>query len=792
MVSRPAVPPANVRARQIVLLPFRNVTRAPANDWLVTGAPLILGEILAQYRDLRVVPEPSLTAARRRLGISSDVVPDQSQRRRLAEETAGWTSVSGNILATGKTVRISAESFDAASAQVTARASAEVPAGSDIREAFDRLAIQLLAPAGVAPPPTKTDVVALTTRSIDAYRSYTEGIAFMQRGAYKRAEMAFREAVRLDPNFALAWVKLGIVAIQVGGLADYINPFGNAAQAVERAARASSYLPPRTAAGVRAVQHLFHGEVERSHAIADSLVATDPDDIDAHEWLSIVHFFDSRLDPVTGQRLGSLTRSIEESKWVIEHDPGRQEVLVVPATIYGMGAGFMGGVAGGRRKPVTSLAAELITPADVGYIVTIDDSVVLVPDSVYRKWTKEQRAAATQRAIAAGRAWIQRWMIASPADAEAHMWASRLEELAGDYGKSLVEYDRAAALGAESAFENPRARRLFLYEMTGQFSAAERITDSIIAAGTLRNRPFNSWMDRSRVVVPSVLLRAKRWSDLMTIAPALDSTMSPCFAVELAMTNSNVTIPAPTLRALADTAANHFLDIWRSPAGRCAGDWSWGFGSPVDYPQRPAAGRKLLAAAESLFASHDSAGVYVAARVAALVDTARRGEIRRMTSVESVATAMEVGSRFTDGQAIVEGDSLTLTMRLVGREPLLLTTRQGIASQSFSFRTLPVAPDSQAVSVNFLRPSRFRDTVAKGSLQDFTTGFQTVVRGATGQFSTEHPAIRASGDVLQVILKGAVVADIRKLHPATARLGAACALSTAGLCTPQTITIQYR
>src|SRR6476469_4567732 len=90
VVSRPAVPPANVRARQIVLLPFRNVTRAPANDWLVTGAPLILGEILAQYRDLRVVPEPSLTAARRRLGISSDVVPDQSQRRRLAEETGGW------------------------------------------------------------------------------------------------------------------------------------------------------------------------------------------------------------------------------------------------------------------------------------------------------------------------------------------------------------------------------------------------------------------------------------------------------------------------------------------------------------------------------------------------------------------------------------------------------------------------------------------------------------------------------------------------------------------------------
>src|SRR4051812_33470555 len=78
--TRTAAPAPAVRPRHIALLPFRNVTRTAANDWLVSGAPLLLGEILGQYQDLSVVSEPQLTGARRRLGIATDVVPDETQQ----------------------------------------------------------------------------------------------------------------------------------------------------------------------------------------------------------------------------------------------------------------------------------------------------------------------------------------------------------------------------------------------------------------------------------------------------------------------------------------------------------------------------------------------------------------------------------------------------------------------------------------------------------------------------------------------------------------------------------------
>ena len=61
--SRRPPPPPEVRARHLMLLPFRNVTRTPANDWLVSGAPLMLGQAFGQFTDLMVVPDARLTAA---------------------------------------------------------------------------------------------------------------------------------------------------------------------------------------------------------------------------------------------------------------------------------------------------------------------------------------------------------------------------------------------------------------------------------------------------------------------------------------------------------------------------------------------------------------------------------------------------------------------------------------------------------------------------------------------------------------------------------------------------------
>ena len=168
-----------------MFLPFRNVTRRAEHEWIVTGAPLMLAQALGQFRDLTVVPEERLAAARRRLGVNADSVPDAAQRRVLAAETGGWTAVTGSVFATANGVRVVLQATDVPTSRVILQATQEAGANSDLRETFDALSVRLLEPAGV--PAGGLGLVALTTRSVEAYRAYVRGVELCHRSAYRRA-----------------------------------------------------------------------------------------------------------------------------------------------------------------------------------------------------------------------------------------------------------------------------------------------------------------------------------------------------------------------------------------------------------------------------------------------------------------------------------------------------------------------------------------------------------------------------------------------------------------------------
>jgi tetratricopeptide (TPR) repeat protein len=550
----------------MMLLPFRNVTRAAANDWLVSGAPLMLGEALGQFTDLAVVPDQRLTAAMRRLGLALDASPDETQLLRLAEATDGWTAISGNVIATGSKLRISANALDVPTATVISRAETDVDANADIRPAIDRLTVQLLGAVGVH---GSSNLVALTTRSVDAYRAYATGVGLVQRGAFKRGSAALTEAVHLDSSFALAWSSLSFAALQAAGLSEILNPFGVAARAAEQAARHSSGLSPRQAATVRILQAAFHADFTRSHRLADSLVATDSGDVTALMWLGMVEMLDSRLDTTTTppSRAGSFNRSIAAMKRVLDFDPSQLLVYAFPATEYAFAAGFMDGILGARRRPVGSLAAEFLTKQDVPLEPLLRDSIDFLTDSELAQLPAGELARDRLRAADAGASWVVQWLAASPNDPEAHLWASRFEELLGRYASSLEELNRVFALGSESNVENLRARRMSLFELTGQYQWAEALADSIVQAGGLRTAPLHPGFDRSRAYVTAIFLRSKQWDKVASLARLFSApaTAVDCRVIVRQLHGPVFSVAAPELKAIADTVAAHLDEVRSLP-----------------------------------------------------------------------------------------------------------------------------------------------------------------------------------------------------------------------------------
>jgi eukaryotic-like serine/threonine-protein kinase len=86
LTYRLASPPALVAPGEIgriAILPFRNATGLPANDWVELGLAQIAGQLLDEAEDVEAVPVADVERALRNLGYSADRPPDAASLARL-------------------------------------------------------------------------------------------------------------------------------------------------------------------------------------------------------------------------------------------------------------------------------------------------------------------------------------------------------------------------------------------------------------------------------------------------------------------------------------------------------------------------------------------------------------------------------------------------------------------------------------------------------------------------------------------------------------------------------------
>lgn len=561
-------PPQAVRVRRFLLLPFRNVTRKAEQEWLVTGAPLMLAQLLGQFSDIDVVPEERLAAARRAVGVPADA-PDAAQLRKLAAETGGWTAVTGNVFATGDRLRITIQSMDAATSRVLVRAETYMAAGADARDAFDTLSVRLLEPTGVPPG---ASLAAITTRSVDAYRAYARGVELYQRSRYREAESEFTRAVRLDSTFALAWSAIAATAINTGGIQAMVNPMSPAYRAIEQAARVSNRLGPRDAAYIRAVQAFFRGEIRRARRQLDSLLAANPYDLDAAFWVAasqiLVPPVDTTVNPARLET--SLNRVVRLTEMILERDPRRRMTYTGPILAYGLGAGMWWGDVYGNRREFTSFAAALISTPDVHEVPVLrGDTIALVLRSTFDSLPLEEQARLRQRSADAAWHWAERWLVAGPEDADAHLWASRVAELRRDFDRALEELRIADSIGVQSSMENLAGMRLSLLVLAGRYDDAAAMADSLLERGTLTSTPFLRLFDRRRAYGAAALLIAKRWNRVARMAEAIGAPRGDervCRSLIKEMVGyPDAALPRVVRRAVIDTVNAHLADVLANP-----------------------------------------------------------------------------------------------------------------------------------------------------------------------------------------------------------------------------------
>jgi len=498
---RPKPPSPPERARHFLILPFRNLSQSPALQWLVEGSPTLLADALSRWEEIAVVPDDRLYPALRRNGVVSGSVVEPGLARRLAEETGGWTVVSGEVLETGGRVRVSARAADAVSGRVLVRAAAEAGAAEDVRSAYERVGAELLRASGL--PGETPDLASATTRSLDAYRAYVEGLGHYRRAEYRRAGAAFLEAVRRDSTFAQAYARL--VGTEMFLSPEMIFVKGSPAyRYAERAAALAPQLPPESRERVRAVYAFFQGQLGASRAILERLIARDSGDADALEALADLEYLDMMLVGAPGHERprGSLNAAARISKKVLDLDPTRRNRYLVLAQVYDMAGGDLPGIVLGFRREGTSLEDMMSAQVPRVFVPVLRDSFELAPAESTGAWPADSIARWHQSARDVARAWVSRWLLASPGDAEAHRTLARIEELDGHIPEALAALATADSLGLETRWEAVPARRMVLLAKLGHVTEARRLSDSLARAGYFE----------SATPLPSLKLEGPVWA----------------------------------------------------------------------------------------------------------------------------------------------------------------------------------------------------------------------------------------------------------------------------------------
>jgi tetratricopeptide (TPR) repeat protein len=304
-----------VSSTSVAVLPFR-YRGSEQFRYLGDGMVELLSAKLDHAGELRAI-DPRAIAG---LGAGENAL-DPEQGRRAAERLHAQHFVLGSIVEVGGKVQIDATLYPVQGRLV---ATVQTAASGDVVKAFDlvdELAIGLLAELGAESSARSNRVAAVTTSSLAAFRAYLDGESEFQRGDFRSSVEAFRKAVELDKQFALAWYRLSVALEWLGTPQELHN------QAAEQADRYADHLSDRDRRLLEASKVWRQGSNLEAKRLYGAIVQTYPDEIEGWYQLGEVLFHRNALYGA------SFTESRAAFERVLSYEPNHFASLVHLARI---------------------------------------------------------------------------------------------------------------------------------------------------------------------------------------------------------------------------------------------------------------------------------------------------------------------------------------------------------------------------------------------------------------------------------------------------------------------------
>jgi eukaryotic-like serine/threonine-protein kinase len=235
---RPSTSAGPAQAISLAILPFRNTSNDPSIDWIGSSLANILSTDVGQSAQLHTVPSDRLFQILKdfRVPGNADFTPDML--RHIAEFSNSDILVWGRYAKFGDTIRIDATLQDlkrdrSVPLTINAPSEKEFPKTMD---QFAELIRTNLAVSSDVLKELKASSFQPSSQSVAALRDYNQGLQLRRDGKNLDALKALQDAIKEDPQFAMAYSRLAETAAALGY-------DGDAEQSSRRAIDLSQKLP---------------------------------------------------------------------------------------------------------------------------------------------------------------------------------------------------------------------------------------------------------------------------------------------------------------------------------------------------------------------------------------------------------------------------------------------------------------------------------------------------------------------------------------------------------------------
>jgi TolB-like protein/class 3 adenylate cyclase/Tfp pilus assembly protein PilF len=206
LIFRPKRSPAAIAEKSIAVLPFENLSRDPDNAYFADGIQDEILTRLSKIADLKVISRTS----------TQHYKSAPENLRQIANQLGVAHILEGSVQKSGDAVRVNVQLIKAANdshlwADTFDRKLTDIfSVESEVAKAIaDQLRAKLTGRE-------EQVIAAKPTNNPEAYDAYVRGLAYSLKTAYipanpLGAQKYLREAVRLDPKFALSWALLSWV-----------------------------------------------------------------------------------------------------------------------------------------------------------------------------------------------------------------------------------------------------------------------------------------------------------------------------------------------------------------------------------------------------------------------------------------------------------------------------------------------------------------------------------------------------------------------------------------------------